>query len=182
LAKAHAGGVPGGRRPAAGGTGAMQEKAAVPGLRTELLFEMSVDLVEEAQVVGATPHGIRRIRHIKGGSFSGPKIAGEVLPGGADWLLVRADGAREIDVRVTLRADDGHLIYAISRGIFDVSPAVFERILQGEAVDPAQYYFRTTPLFETASEKYGWLNRIVAVSIGRQAAPAVVQQTIYTVL
>jgi hypothetical protein len=126
------------------------------GLRTELLFEMSVDLVEEAQVVGTTPHGIRRIRQIK--------------------------GAREIDVRVTLRADDGHLIYAISRGIFDVSPETFQRILQGEAVDPAQYYFRTTPLFETASEKYGWLNRIVAVSVGRQAAPAVVKQTIYTVL
>jgi hypothetical protein len=94
----------------------------VPGLRAELLFEMSVDLVDEAQVVGATPHGLRRIRYIKGGTFAGPKLAGEVLPGGADWLLVRSDGAREIDVRVTLRTDDGDLIYAISRGIFDVSP------------------------------------------------------------
>ena len=154
----------------------------VPGLRAELLFEMSVDMVDEAQVVGATPHGIRRIRYIKGGTFAGPKLAGEVLPGGADWLLVRSDGAREIDVRVTLRTDDGDLIYAISRGIFDVSPETFERILKGEAVDPADYYFRTTPLFETASVKHGWLNRIVAASVGRQAAPTVVRQTIYAIL
>jgi hypothetical protein len=154
----------------------------VPGLRTELLFEMSVDMVDEAQVVGATPHGIRRIRYIKGGTFAGPKLAGEVLPGGADWLLVRSDGAREIDVRVTLRTDDGDLIYAISRGIFDVSPETFARILKGEAVDPAEYYFRTTPLFETASVKHGWLNRVVAASVGRQAAPTVVRQTIYAIL
>jgi Protein of unknown function (DUF3237) len=60
-------------------------------LRTELLFELRVEL-EEPQDVGATPRGNRRIFYIKGGTFAGPKIKGEVLPGGADWLVIRPDG------------------------------------------------------------------------------------------
>ena len=123
-------------------------------LHSKLLFHMSADL-EEAQDVGATPHGNRRIYYVTGGAFEGPKLRGEVLPGGGDWLLLRPDGAGELDVRATLRTDDGHLIYTYYRGI-----------LRGQAGTP-DYYFRTTPFYETASEKYGWLNRIVAVGVGR---------------
>ena len=150
------------------------------GLATELLFEMSM-VLEPIQAVGATPNGDRRIRYVKGGSFSGPELRGEVLPGGGDWLLLRPDGARTLDVRLTLRTDDGHLIYIVSRGILHVSPETFQRLAAGEEVDPAEYYFRTTPLFETAAEKLDWLNRIVAVSVGRLSATTAVQ-TIYAVL
>jgi len=52
---------------------------------------------------------------------------------------------------------------------------------KGEAVDPSEYYFRTTPVFETASEKYGWLNRIVAVGIGRMT-PTGVGYKVYAIL
>lgn len=150
------------------------------GLVTEVLFEMSLAL-ESIQAVGATPNGDRRIRYVKGGSFAGPKLQGEVLPGGGDWLLLRPDGARTLDVRLTLRTDDGHLIYLASRGILHVPPAVFQRIAAGEEVDPSEYYFRAAPFFETASEKLDWLNRIVAVSVGRMTATAAVQ-TIYAIL
>lgn len=34
-------------------------------------------------------------------------------------------------------------------------------------IDPARYYFRTTPLFETGATGYAWLNGIVAVGSGR---------------
>jgi hypothetical protein len=51
------------------------------GLASEFLFEVNLDL-EPSQVVGATPNGDRRIRYFKGGGFSGPKLHGEVLPGG----------------------------------------------------------------------------------------------------
>jgi len=149
-------------------------------LVTELLFEISVTL-EPPLVVGATPNGDRRIRLISGGRFAGPKLQGEILPGGGDWLLLRPDGARTLDVRLTLRTDDGDLIYAVSRGILDISPENYQRIAAGEEVDPAQYYFRTTPLFETAAEKLDWLNRVVAVSVGRMTKTTVVQ-TIYAVL
>lgn len=150
------------------------------GLTTEFLFEMSL-ILEPIQVVGATPNGDRRIRYVKGGSFSGPKLQGEVLPGGGDWLLLRPDGARTLDIRLTLRTDDGHPIFLVSRGILLLSPETFQRIAAGEEVDPAEYYFRTTPLFETAAEKLDWLNRVVAVSVGRLSATTAVQ-TIYAIL
>jgi Protein of unknown function (DUF3237) len=41
----------------------------------------------------------------------------------------------------------------------------FAAIGRGESIDPASYYFRTATRFETASEKYAFLNRIVAVSV-----------------
>ena len=123
-------------------------------LRSTFLFQVTADL-EEAQDVGATPHGNRRIYYVTGGAFEGPKLRGEVLPGGGDWLLLRPDGAGELDVRATLRTDDGHLIYSYYRGILRGQP------------DTSDFYFRTAPFYETASEKYGWLNRIVAVGVGR---------------
>ena len=49
----------------------------------------------------------------------------------------------------------------------NATPEVFDKIQKGEDVDPSEYYFRTTPVFETSSEKYGWLNRIVAVGVGK---------------
>jgi hypothetical protein len=59
-------------------------------------------------------------------------------------------------------------------GIFDIAPQVRQRILEGEDVDPSEYYFRTTPVFETGSESYGWLNRLVAVGVGRRTATGMV--------
>lgn len=149
-------------------------------LRTELLFEISVNL-EPPQVVGPTPNGDRRIRLISGGSFAGPRLRGEVLPGGGDWLLLRPDGARLLDVRLALRTEEGHLVYVISRGIMDMSPEIYQRIGAGEEIDPSQYYFRTTPLFEAAAPELDWLNRVVAVTVGRLTTRTVVQ-TVYAVL
>ncbi len=149
-------------------------------LVTELLFEIHVTMAPP-QVVGATPNGDRRVRLITGGRFAGPKLQGEVLPGGGDWLLLRPDGARSLDVRLTLRTEEGHLIYVISRGILHMSPEIYQRIAGGEEIDPSQYYFRTTPLFETAAAELDWLNRTVAVSVGRMTTTTVVQ-TVYAVL
>ena len=150
------------------------------GLQSELLFELRVD-VEEAHDLGATPHGTRLIHYVTGGTFDGPKLRGEVLPGGGDWFLIRPDGARELNIRETLRTDDGHLIYISMRGIVLFSPELLQRIRRGEAVDPSEYYFRTTPVFETGSEKYGWLNRIVAVGVGTRLPTGVVH-TVYAIL
>ncbi len=137
-------------------------------LETELLFTMTADL-EEAQDVGATPHGNRRIYYVTGGVFEGPRLKGEVLPGGGDWALVRPDGAVELDVRATLRTDDGELIYTVYRGILRGSP------------DSPDFYFRTAPMYETASEKYGWINQIVAVCVGKLTATGV-SYSVYEVL
>jgi hypothetical protein len=148
--------------------------------KAEHLCEISAEL-EEPQEIGATPHGIRRILYVKGGTFEGPKLKGEVLAGGGDWILLRPDGAGELDVRGTLQTDDGHLIYFYYRGIFHASPEVFQRVLDREAVDPSEYYFRTTPIFETSSEKYGWLNRIISVGVG-EIKPGRVSYSVYNIL
>ena len=140
---------------------------------------MTINL-DPPQVVGNTPAGGRRILYVKGGTFSGPKVKGEVLPGGGDWILVRSDGVFVLNVRLTLRTDDGQLIYVSFPGIFDAPPEVFQRMQKGEVVDPSEYYFRTTPVFETAGEKYKWLNRVLGVAVGRRAATSVVY-TVYAI-
>ena len=150
-------------------------------LKTEFLCELSADL-EAPQQIGATPPGTRRIICVKGGSVTGPKLKGEVLPGGGDWLLARPDGALELDVRGTLRTYDGHLIYVSYRGILHTPPAIFQRMQQSaREIDPTEYYFRITPVFETGSEKYGWLNRIVSVGIGRRTTSGVAYM-VYVIL
>jgi Protein of unknown function (DUF3237) len=148
-------------------------------LESELLCEIRAEL-EEPQDLGTTPFGKRLIIYVKGGSFEGPRRRGEVLPGGGDWVLVRLDAVRQLDVPVTLRTDDGRLIYMSHNGLLDVSPAVFQRLLRSEPIDPAEYYFRTTPRFETASEKSGWLNRIVTVGRARRTATGMVD-TVYAI-
>jgi len=144
----------------------------------ELLYEVAMDA--DVQDLGPTPAGHRRIVVVKGGRFEGPRLRGDVLPGGGDWLVERSDGSRRLDVRLTLRTDDGHLIYATYGGLFRGAPDVMRRILGGEPVEPSEYYFRVVPLFETASEKYRWLNGIVAIGVGRRTQTQVAY-TVYTV-
>jgi len=122
--------------------------------------------------LGATPLGHRRIAQVTGGNFAGDRLRGTVHAGpGGDWLLLRNDGVLMLDVRLTLETDDKQLIYMSYRGMRHGPKEVMERLGRGEAVDPSSYYFRALPSFETASEKYGWLNRAMFVSTGfRQAS------------
>jgi hypothetical protein len=100
------------------------------------------------------------------------------LPGGgADWQLLRADGVLELDLRATLRTDDGALIWMRSFGFRHGPPEVIAAIGRGEPVDPARYYFRITPRFETAHPTYAFLNRVVAVATGDRRA----EGPIYTI-
>ena len=118
------------------------------------------------QKLGTVPHGIRSIVPVTGGDFDGRQLRGKVLPGGGDWLLLRSDGVLELDLRVTLETDDHALIYMTFQGLRHGPPDAIAALGRGEAVDPASYYFRTVPRFETSSERYAFLNRIVAVGVG----------------
>ena len=138
-------------------------EAKDPGL--EFVFEV-VATLEKPLIFGQTGFGERRIIGITGGTVKGPALTGVVLPGGADWQIVRDDGVSEINARYTLRADDGALIYIDAPGIREASPAVIQRINSGESVDPSEYYFRTTPRLETAGKKYAWMNRRLFVCKG----------------
>src|SRR5215510_359171 len=123
-------------------------------------------LAAASQKLGAVPHGVRSVIPVTGGDFEGPRLRGKVLPGGGDWLLLRPDGVLELDLRITLETDDHALIYMTFQGLRHGPPDVIAALSQGEVVDPARYYFRTLPRFETSAEKYAFLNRIIAVGVG----------------
>jgi hypothetical protein len=118
------------------------------------------------QNLGQGPHGARTTFPITGGSFEGPRLRGVVLPGGADWGILRADGVLELDLRITLETDDGALIHMTFEGLRHGTPEAEAAFRRGEVADPASYYFRTTPRFETAAPKYAFLNRLLAIGTG----------------
>jgi len=139
-------------------------------IQTRHLFTLTA-VVPKIVDLGATPNGSRRIATVTGGTFKGERLQGTIQPTpGGDWLLLRSDGATVLDVRVTLETDDQQLIYMTYHGLRHGPADVMARLAKGEAVDPSTYYFRTTPVFETASPKYDWLNRIISVATGRREA------------
>jgi hypothetical protein len=142
-------------------------------LRSRPLFDIRISL-HPLQELGSTPNGRRRIAPVSGGSFEGERLKGMVLPhAGGDWVLIRPDDSLALDVRLTLKTDDEALIYMTYRGVRHGPAAVMARLARGERVDPAQYYFRTAPMFETASERYAWMNNIVSVGVGERLADGV---------
>jgi hypothetical protein len=138
-------------------------------VRTRPLFVMRLD-VRPLLVVGATPGEYRRIGIVPGGAFEGERLSGNVLDGGSDWQTVHTDAATILNVRLVLKTTDDALVCMTYRGIRHGRPDIVERIEKGEVVDPMSYYFRINPLFETASPKYDWLNRIIAIGIGHRRA------------
>jgi len=122
---------------------------------------------------GATPYGERRIINILGGSVEGPKLKGRILPGGADWQIVRADGVLDLRARYTVETESGGLILVNSEGLRHGPPEVMERLARDETVDPSLYYFRAFMRFETADRAASWLNRILAIGRGSREHQAV---------
>src|SRR5215207_5647856 len=82
--------------------------------------------------LGDVPRGRRRIIPILGGTFEGPIVRGKVLPGGADWQIVRADGLAELDTRYMLHTDGGSLIYIQNAGIRHAPPDITKKLLAGQ--------------------------------------------------
>jgi hypothetical protein len=148
-------------------------------LELEPLFRIEVTLAPP-QELGDTPLGRRRIIGITGGRFSGARLSGRVLPGGADWQVIRADGVADLDARYTLETNDGALIYVHNRGYRHAPPEIMKKLIAGEDVDPALYYMRTTPFFETGDARYAWLNRIICVGTGARR-PAAVELEIFEI-
>jgi hypothetical protein len=125
--------------------------AAVP--RPDALkFQFLMDLVLET--APAVALGNRTVVSVTGGTFEGPKLKGRVLSPGADWPIAVNPNMRVLDVRTLLETDDAQRIYVSYRGVIYTPPGG-----QGER------YWRSTPIFETNSEKYAWLNHIVAVGV-----------------
>src|SRR5688572_127762 len=142
-------------------------------LSSEHPMQMSADL-NDPLVIPDGPVGTRRILYASRGTFRGPRLRGELLPGGGDWVLQRHDGIAQLDIRFVLRTDDAALIYVTCMGIFDIKPEIRARIKAGEEIAASEYYFRTAVIFESGALSYNWLNRLLAVGIGRRTAAGMV--------
>lgn len=127
-----------------------------PGLRHTMFVH--VDLAPP-QVIGAGKNGFRQVVPITGGWFEGDRIKGRILPGGADWNVLRADLVSEIHARYTLETDDGALIYIVNEGLTTATPETIRALLTGGQPDLSDWYFRCKPQFETAAPRYQWLQR-----------------------
>ena len=161
----------------------MEKCESLPTAITPSLQFLYTSMVEIGQPleIGKSRMGQRRIIPITGGRFSGPKLSGRILPGGADWQVIRYDNVTEVDARYTLETSDGNLIHVSNQGVRHGPADVMARLASGLDVEPTQYYFRTVPVFETGAPRLAWLNRIVAIASGERHADKVII-TVYEVL
>jgi hypothetical protein len=148
---------------------------APPTPALSFLARFTVDLVAPVWELGETSDlGRRRIIPITGGRIEGPCLNGVILNNGADWQVVTHDGLALIETRYLLELDDGALCYLQTRGYRHGPPNVMAQVVAGEAVDPGLYYFRISLAFETASARYGFLNRTLCIGSAMRLGKAVV--------
>ena len=145
--------------------------ATAPGLRFAFAIKARVGPIQD---LGQTARGHRRIIDILGGEVVGPRLEGEILPGGADWQIVRADGTIEVVARYTLRSTAGATIYVQNEGLRVAAPEVLARMSRGELVRRDSYHFRTAPRFETAEPSLKWLERSTFVGVAARTPDRVV--------
>lgn len=141
-----------------------------PGLRH--LCELVVELAAPIEL-GTGPRGRRRIIPIIGGTVSGERLNGRILNLGADWQTIFSDGVAELDTRYSFETHDGATVDIRNFGYRHGPAEIIERLARGEAVDPALYYMRTHPRFETGDPRYAWLNRMICVGTGARESASV---------
>jgi hypothetical protein len=140
--------------------------STAPGLSFAFAINAKVGPIQD---LGQTARGHRRIIDILGGEVAGPKLEGEILPGGADWQIVRPDGTIEVVARYTIRSKQGALVYVQNDGLRVASPEVLARMSRGEAMPVGSYHFRTAPRFETAEPALKWMERATFVGVAARA-------------
>jgi Protein of unknown function (DUF3237) len=126
--------------------------------------------VGELISLGAAPMGERRCVALLGGSVTGPELQGTIVPGGTDWQWQRADGVLEIGAHYIVATPDGGRVEVQSQGLRHGPPEVMARLARGEAVDPAEYFFRTALRFCTGAPAWLQLNKVMGVATGRREA------------
>ena len=136
-------------------------------IHTRHLFTMRLG-VRPIVPMGSTPNGFRRIGFVTGGEIAGERIRGKVMNEANDWQVERPDGSVTLDVRLAFETDRGALVTMAYRGVRRGPAELIERVERGETVDPARYYFRIAPTFETSDADLAWLNGILAIGIGHR--------------
>lgn len=92
-----------------------------------------------------------------------PRIKAKAVAPSGDWIRVQPNGNWLLDVRMLMETDDGEMIYTFYNGVLRMDPGLGDRLASGEEIPGSEMYFRSAPYFQTAAEKYGWLNDILAI-------------------
>lgn len=156
--------------------------------RLEPIMRLTVQVakpVEAGQVTHAIGEGRRRIIPIVGGQCSGVarghSMAGEILPGGADFQLVSSATSAQLDARYILRLQDGSHIFVSNQAIRTGSEADIAALVRGEAVPPERIYFRCAPRFEVERKDLAWMTQTLFIGTGARF-PDRVEMVFYEVL
>lgn len=138
----------------------------------EFVFQVRIDFKERTRFQPTSPMGGRVYVPVTGGTITGPRLQGRVLPySGADWARGRADGAAEINAHYMFEASDGTPIYICNSGYLygreaDGKPILPEK-KKGFEIAPSTY-FVCTPVFDTPVGPHDWLTRTVIVGLGER--------------
>jgi muconolactone delta-isomerase len=157
--------------------GAGEDGSGLPHPRLTRVYRLEATLGEPLDV-GDTAAGHRRIVPLTGGTFTGPELSGELVPGAsADWQTIKPDGTAIGDIRYTLQTGAGEILYVQSHSVRHGSAEVLDRLARGEAVDASEYVFRTVTQIETAAPALHWLNQGVFVAVGGRQPGGVIYET-----
>ena len=123
----------------------------MPSIELKPLGTMEAQLGEQADL-GPGPKGHRVVIDVPAVKLTTADFTAELaVSDAADWATLSEDGSlAALDVRATLKTDDGALIYVEYGGRMDMTTGLLV----------------TGPTFQTSAEKYLWLNRVQAVAVG----------------
>ena len=123
----------------------------MPTIELKPLGVMDIQLADPVDV-GSGPKGQRMVIDVLSVKLTGDRINAELATNdAADWLTVSDNGTLgALDVRATLKTDDGAFIYVEYSGRIDMAAGVIA----------------VAPTFQTGAAQYSWLNRIQAIAAG----------------
>ena len=145
----------------------------------EFVAHLSIDVGAPIDL-GDLPDGHRRMVPILGGTVTGSRLRGRVLPAGADHQHLRSARVTELDARYVVETDDGARIAVHNVGLRVGSADDVAALLRDEPVDPDRIHFRTQPRLSTAHPDHAWINDILFVATGERT-PTTVELDVFAV-
>ena len=146
---------------------------SLPAPALEHVCDLAVTIDAPVEV-GTTAMGLRRMIPFTGGTVTGPRMQGRIVPGGADFQLIVGDGTQaHLDARYVLALDDGTRVFVQNKALRVASAEDSAKIRRGEPVDPTRVYFRCQPIFEASTPQWSWLAEHQFIGVGLRLPEAV---------
>ena len=137
---------------------ASAQEASAPTLQYIMTYQADL---EPPQVIAEN----RLIWNVTGGwvkTATGAK--GTLISPCGDWMQILPGGTFKLDVRCTVKMDDGALIFVEYTGRVKLSESGAAKWEKAEMLTSEDFYFITSPTLQTAHEKYLWMNDAVFVN------------------